>query len=117
MQAFVRAGLPPTRTVGEPGFHGPAGSGVQGIGVRTPSAAAVAAATVGLARLMHIPKGGMFVIGIMSAIDPIGLFSAIARAWGRTTSADGATPKLHIRLAPSVTNKATPELSAPASSN
>lgn len=36
-------------TVGEPGTHGDAGTGIQGIGVSAPNAAAVALATVGLA--------------------------------------------------------------------
>ena len=45
MHELLRAGIPPIMTVGEPGFHGPAGTGMHGIGVSTPSAAAVAAAT------------------------------------------------------------------------
>lgn len=46
---LLRAGMFATRTVGEPGAHGAAVTGTQGIGVRTPIAAAVAEATVGLA--------------------------------------------------------------------
>jgi hypothetical protein len=38
-------------------------TGMQGIGVNTPCAAVVAEATVGFARDMHIPKGGIFTIG------------------------------------------------------
>lgn len=45
MHELFSAGIPPIITVGEPGFHGPAGTGMQGIGVSTPRAAAVAAAT------------------------------------------------------------------------
>lgn len=45
MHELFSAGMPPIITVGEPGFHGPAGTGMQGIGVSTPRAAAVAAAT------------------------------------------------------------------------
>src|SRR5260370_34353823 len=41
-------------------------AGTQAIGVSTPSAAAVALATVGLARLAHKPKGWMFAIRIWS---------------------------------------------------
>ena len=37
--------------------------GMQGYGVRTPSAAAVAAATCGFARDVHIPNGCMFDFG------------------------------------------------------
>jgi hypothetical protein len=36
---------------------------MQGIGVKTPSAAAVAAATVGFANDVHMPKGIMLTIG------------------------------------------------------
>ena len=43
--------------------HGAAVAGRQGIGVRTPSAAAVAAATIGLAGLEHMPNGATFTIG------------------------------------------------------
>jgi hypothetical protein len=39
------AGLPPIVTVGEPGVHGATVLGMQGWGVKTPNAAAVAAAT------------------------------------------------------------------------
>src|SRR5664279_5597860 len=62
----VSAGIPPTETVEEPGDHGPAIAGMHGWGVRTPNAAAVAAATCGLAGEVHIPKVAMFVIGTMS---------------------------------------------------
>ena len=48
MHELVRACMPPIITVGEPGFQGPAGTGMHGMGVRTPRAAAVAAATCGL---------------------------------------------------------------------
>ena len=43
------AGMLPIRTVGAPGAHGAGIVGTHGIGVSTPSAAAVAAATVGFA--------------------------------------------------------------------
>ncbi len=43
----VSAGFPPIKTVGDGFSQLPAGTGTQGIGVSTPSAAAVAAATVG----------------------------------------------------------------------
>src|SRR5438270_12945776 len=46
---LFRAGMPPIRTVGEPGAHGAGVTGIQGTGVRIPRAAAVAAATAGLA--------------------------------------------------------------------
>src|SRR5215472_17502116 len=58
------AGMPPISTVGAPGSQGAGVAGTQGIGVSTPIAAAVAAATVGLAGLMHSPKGGMLASGM-----------------------------------------------------
>jgi hypothetical protein len=45
------AGIFPIMTVGAPTAHGAAVFGMHGIGVSTPSAAAVAAATIGLAGL------------------------------------------------------------------
>jgi len=61
---FVNAGYPPSKTFGLPGAHGAGVFGIQGIGVRTPSAAAVADATVGFAIDVHIPNGGIFTIGL-----------------------------------------------------
>jgi hypothetical protein len=46
---LFKAGMLATSTVGEPGAQGAAVTGTQGIGVKAPKAAAVAAATVGLA--------------------------------------------------------------------
>ena len=50
-------------TVGEPGAHGAGITGKQGMGVSTPRAAAVALATVGLAKELHMPKGGILTMG------------------------------------------------------
>ncbi len=58
-----KTGICFTFTIGAPGAHGAEVAGTQGIGVSTPSAAAVAAATVGFAREEHIPKGMMFFMG------------------------------------------------------
>ena len=69
---------------------------MQGIGVSTPKAAAVAAATVGLARDMHIAKGGMLVMGCISWMVAVGGPDAKVFLTGNTTSALGAAPKLHI---------------------
>ena len=57
------AGLPPIVTFGEPGVQGEVVLGTQGWGVKTPSAAAVAAATCGLLGDEHIPNAGMLLIG------------------------------------------------------
>ncbi len=64
LEVLLRAGIFPTRTVGDPGTQGAGVLGTQGIGVKTPKAAAVAAATVGFAMEVHIPKGIMFTMGM-----------------------------------------------------
>jgi hypothetical protein len=53
--------------VAEPGLQGVV-TGIHGIGVKTPSAAAVAAATVGLDGVVHIANGLMLAIGAKSMI-------------------------------------------------
>lgn len=90
------AGNPPIRTVGEPGTHGTVMLGMQGIGVSTPIAAAVAAATVGLARELHMPNGSMFTIGLLSMIFASGMQVDVnAVLDGSTINVDGADPKAH----------------------
>jgi hypothetical protein len=64
------------------------------MGVRTPSAAAVAAATIGLDGVLHIPNGGMFAIGLKSILLARGV-PLMTRESGGTTIVLGATPKLH----------------------
>lgn len=66
----------PIIVVGAPGAHGAGITGTQGIGVRTPMAAAVADATEGLAMLWHMPKGMMFTIGLLSMMFAAGMFPA-----------------------------------------
>src|SRR5277367_5747386 len=95
-QVLSRVGIFPSSTVGAPGTHGAGVLGMQGIGVSTPSAAAVAAATVGLARDMHVPKGMMLVIGIWSMILASGTWPVRTLFVGSTTSELGAAPKVHI---------------------
>lgn len=82
----LSAGMLPASTVGAPGSHVPAGTGVHGIGVSTPRAAAVADATAGFAMLVHIPKGGMFTNGTVSLMVPTGMDEAMTRGLGRATS-------------------------------
>ena len=103
LHVLFSAGFPPTNTVGEPGAHGAEITGIHGIGVKTPIAADVAAATCGFAMDVHIPKGMMFVIGTLSMIHAAGILLHITLAFGRTLSTDGAIPKLHISCAPEVT--------------
>lgn len=76
---------------------------MQGIGVSTAMAATVAAATEGLVELIHIPKGIMFTIGLLSIMFAAGILPASARLIGNTTNVDGATPKLHCNIAPEQT--------------
>ncbi len=99
---LFKAGCPPIMQVAEPGTHGTV-TGTHGIGVKTPNAAAVAEATVGLAIDEHMPKVGMFVIGIQSAIVAAGE-PAMVLLVGNTTRAEGATPNEHIITAPAVTS-------------
>jgi hypothetical protein len=77
-------------------------TGIHGIGVKvnTPRAAAVAAAvaeaTVGLVRVVHIPKGSKLTIGTKSAMVPTGKLAIRTRGdLGITTSDDGEVPQLH----------------------
>ena len=55
-------------TVGEPGTQGDGVAGTQGAGVGTPPAAAVVAITAGLVGAMHMPKEGMLMRGLWSAM-------------------------------------------------
>ena len=64
LQASCSAGKLPILCVIDPGVHGAAVAGMHGIGVSTPSAAAVAAATVGLAGELHTPNGMMLTSGM-----------------------------------------------------
>lgn len=63
----------PIRMVGLPGTHGATVIGVQGAGVGTPRAAAVAAATAGLAGQEHRPKGHMLANGLLSMMLAAGI--------------------------------------------
>jgi hypothetical protein len=63
LEVLSSAGILPIMTVGAPGIHGALVAGMQGIGVSTPSAAAVAAATIGLAGELHTPNGIIFIKG------------------------------------------------------
>ena len=88
------AGMLAIKTVGAPTAHGAVVTGVQGIGVKTPKAAAVAEATVGFDIELHMPKGRMFTPGLLSLIFAHGVMPLTLFA-GRTDKLLGATPKLH----------------------
>lgn len=110
IEVLFSAGIPPSMTVAEPGVHGATVTGTQGIGVNTPSAAAVAEATVGLASDMHMPKGGMLVVGMLSMILAAGAPIMVLFV-GSTFSALGAAPKVHIIMQPEVTKSGIGSLS------
>lgn len=93
-EELLSAGKFPIVTVGDPGTQGAAVTGTQGIGVRTPQAAAVADATVGFAIDWHMPKGRMFTIGLLSIMHAIGIV-VITLFSGVTMKVPGARPKLH----------------------
>lgn len=90
--------------IGDPGAHGAAMTGMHGIGVSAPIAAAVAAATVGFAIDWHIPKGFIFTIGLLSMMFAIGCPDIFGRIGSITVSGLGAMPKLHCSIALEHTN-------------
>jgi len=63
VEVLFKAGILAMRTVGDPGVHGATTAGMHGMGVKTPNAAAVAAATVGFVGLIPAPKGMIFTMG------------------------------------------------------
>jgi len=114
----VSTGTPLITTFAEPGVHGPTGTGTQGIGVRTPRAADVAAATAGFAGELHIPNVGMFAIGIESAMVATGCPPAVTGGpFGTAVSGiGGPRPIAHDSMAALTTSGGIVWLSpAPAS--
>jgi hypothetical protein len=106
-QPWCSVGAGPLRAVGAPGTHGAGVTGVHVPGVRTPRAAAVCAAVIGFARLVHSPNGKMLANGLLSMMFAAGMFSIMTRFSGVTTSVLGARPKLHIVIAPLTTGRGT----------
>jgi len=100
LETLSSAGILASRTVAAPGTQAALVAGMQGMGVSTPSAAAVAAATVGFAGELQTPNGRMLTIGIWSMMFAAGGPSQRTLFFGRTTRDDGATPKLHNIIAP-----------------
>lgn len=89
-------------TVAEPGAHGVV-TGIQGIGVSTPLAAAVAEATVGFAIEEQVANGGILVVGAKSIIFAAGFFSPVTVGTA-TMKVDGADPKVHCKDAVATTS-------------
>jgi|SRR5678815_4131947 hypothetical protein len=100
VEMLSSAGWPATCTVAAPGVQGEAVAGMQGCGVSTPSAALVAAATCGLAKLVHKPNGMMFTMGTWSMMVAPGC--PLVEIWllGSTIRDDGDVPKEHANWAP-----------------
>jgi hypothetical protein len=73
--------------------------GKHGAGVGTPSAAAVAAITMGFIIERHAPNGMMFNSGLLSMMFAAGM-GDITRLSGSTTMGTGARPKLQRIMAP-----------------
>lgn len=96
----VTTGIAPSNTFGAVGIQGATGIGIHGIGVRTPKAAAVAAATIGFAGLIHNPNGATFAIGAIAIILAAGMQSVSVSDVGNTINAEGAAPNEHIVMAP-----------------
>ena len=67
-------------------------------------AAAVAAATAGLAGFLHIPKGITLTIGALSIIVATGI-EETTLATGRTFRVAGVMPKVQVSIAPPHTQK------------
>jgi hypothetical protein len=99
-ELLLSAGWLEINTVGAPGTQGAVVTGTQGCGVNTPIAALVAAATAGLVRVVHIPKGAIFTMGLLSMILATGWEDVTTILSGKTVRMPGATPKLHCNVAP-----------------
>lgn len=95
-EVLLSAGKLPTITVGDPGAQGAAMTGVQGAGVNSTGGGRLVA---GLATLLHIPKGGILAIGLLSIMVAIGLEETIAVVCELTMRVPGAVPKEHIIFA------------------
>ena len=84
LQVLFNVGIFPINTVTDPGIQGLIVIGIHGIGVNTPNAAVVAAATIGLASDVHMAKGKIFFIGHMYIImSEINLLSGAVNYWKR----------------------------------
>ena len=90
----LRAGYPPINTLGFPGIHGPTVTGIQGMGVSIPRAAAVADATEGLVMLLHIPNGRILTKDTLSIIFAKGILETTLFT-GNTVKLDGTVPNEH----------------------
>jgi hypothetical protein len=100
VQVLFKAGILASITVALPGTQGAGVTGMQGMGVSTPKAAVVAAATVGFASDVHIAKGRIFTMGLLSMILAAGILLVITLLAGNTTKDEGAAPNEQAIIAP-----------------
>jgi len=98
LQVLSSAGMFWMSTVGAPGTQGAGNTGTQGMGVRTPSAAAVAAATEGFDGVVHIRNGGTLVIGMLSVMTPATRL-LVSTGRGVALNTDGPVPKVQVIMA------------------
>ena len=103
-ESDVNAFCPAISAPAAPGDQGAVTTGMHGIGVSTPIAAKVAAATCGFAWVLHIPKGAMLSMGMLSITVAAGTTPPLAMLVGNTVSVVGARPSLHLSLAPVTTS-------------
>jgi hypothetical protein len=101
LQLSIKAGWPFTSTLFLPPVQDDMITGVQGISCNFPFAAVVAAATVGLARDLHFPKGVMFITNLLSLIFAMGRPCKHTGFMGCVTPKAGcAEPIEHFNFAP-----------------
>ena len=101
MDVLLSAGKLLTSTVGEPGIQGATVFGTQGAGVKNTGGGLFVAGFVGL---LHIPKGGIFTVGLKSMIVAISMDVFTVPAG--IVRLEGATPNVHIIIAPPHTQMA-----------
>lgn len=99
LDELLSAGMFATSTVGAPGAQGAGVLGMQGMGTKVPMAAAVAAATMGLVRLLQTPKGGMFIMALLSMMLPASIM-LVRTVLGMATKVEGAAPMEQRIMAP-----------------
>lgn len=89
-----------------PGVHGAVVTGMQGAGLNTPSLAAVAAATVGLDIVPHIPNVGMLTMGANAWMLAAGVSQVTGVPIGITASGTGTggIANEHVIIAPLLTS-------------
>ena len=89
VQPECSAGWPSTMTFVAPGVQGDVVTGTHGAGVKAPSLAAVAAATVGFDIVPHMPKVGMLTMGANAWMFAAGVSHVTGVPIGTTVSGTG----------------------------